>query len=202
LSNLEVLIVHTTERRPLRADAQRNYARILGAAREVFARDGAGASLKEIARRAGVGSATLHRLFPSRRSLLEAVFHDRVEDLCAMATQRAKENEPGPALFAWLRDLNTYAADSRGLAASLLNDGRDADLLEQNEGCQAMITNAAYELLQRAQQAAAVRPGLLAEDLLALINAISLAAEHQEDHEQANRLLDIAIEGIRLQGHR
>ncbi|MER6178161.1 helix-turn-helix domain-containing protein [Streptosporangium sp. NPDC001681] len=192
-------MVHTTERRPLRADAQRNYDRILGAAREVFACHGAGASLKEIARRAGTGSATLHRFFPSRRALLEAVFHDRVEDLCAMAAQHAKESEPGPALFAWLRDLNAYAAGSRGLAASLLHDGRDADLLDQNEGCQAMITNAARELLQRAQQAAAVRPGLLAEDLLALINAISLATEHHDDDEQADRLLDIAIEGIRLQ---
>ncbi|MEU0478332.1 helix-turn-helix domain-containing protein [Streptosporangium sp. NPDC006013] len=192
-------MVHTTERRPLRADAQRNYDRILGAAREVFACHGAGASLKEIARRAETGSATLHRLFPSRRTLLEAVFHDRVEELCAKAAQRAKESEPGPALLAWLGDLNAYAASSRGLAAALLHDGRDADLLDQNEGCQAMITNAARELLQRAQQAAAARPGVLAEDLLALINAISLATEHHDDDAQAGRLLDIAIEGIRLQ---
>ncbi|MGP3965179.1 TetR/AcrR family transcriptional regulator [Nonomuraea sp. 3N208] len=173
--------------------------RILGAAREVFARQGAGASLKEIARQAGTGSATLHRLFPSRRALLQAVFHDRVEDLCAMAAQRAKDSEPGPALLAWLRDLNAYATASRGLAASLLHHGRDADLLEQNEGCQAMITSAARALLQRAQQTGAVRPGILAEDLLALINAISLATEHHDDDEQANRLLDIGIGGIRGQ---
>ncbi|NUP02021.1 MAG: TetR/AcrR family transcriptional regulator [Nonomuraea sp.] len=186
-------------RRPLRADAQRNYDRIVSAARDVFARDGAGASLKEIARQAGTGSATLHRLFPSRRTLLEAVFHDRVEDLCAMAAQRAEESEPGPALLTWLGDLNAYASASRGLAASLLDDGRDADLLEQNEGCQAMITDAARELLRRAQQSGAVRPGVRAEDLLALVNAISLATEHHHDGEQADRLLDIAIEGIRGQ---
>ncbi|MEU6725617.1 TetR family transcriptional regulator [Nonomuraea wenchangensis] len=190
---------HAARRRPLRADAQRNYDRIVSAARDVFARDGAGAALKEIARQAGTGSATLHRLFPSRRALLEAVFHDRVEELCAMAARRAEEGEPGPALLAWLRDLNTYAGTSRGLAASLLHDGRDADLLEQNEGCQAMITEAARELLRRAQQAGAVRPGIRAEDLLALVNAISLATEHDDDTERADRLLDIAIKGIRGQ---
>jgi AcrR family transcriptional regulator len=190
---------HAARRRPLRADAQRNYDRIVSAARDVFARDGAGAALKEIARQAGTGSATLHRLFPSRRTLLEAVFHDRVEELCAMAAQRAEQNEPGPALLAWLGDLNTYASASRGLAASLLHDSRDADLLEQNEGCQAMITDAAGELLRRAQQAGAVRPGIRTEDLLALINAISLATEHHDDDDQADRLLDIAIKGIRGQ---
>ncbi|SFK55023.1 transcriptional regulator, TetR family [Streptosporangium canum] len=190
---------YAARRRPLRADAQRNYDRIVSAARDVFARDGAGAALKEIARQAGTGSATLHRLFPSRRTLLEAVFHDRVEDLCAMAAQRAEENEPGPALLAWLGDLNTYACASRGLAASLLQDSRDADLLEQNAGCQAMITNAARDLLRRAQQTGAVRAGIRAEDLLALVNAISLAAEQHDDDEQADRLLEIAIEGIRGQ---
>jgi len=191
-------MAHATQPRLLRADARRNYDRIVSAAREVFARDGAGASLKEIARRAGTGSATLHRLFPSRRVLLEAVFHDHVEELCAMAARYAKEREPGPALFAWLRDLNDYAAGSRGFAASLLHDGRDADLLERGDGCQAKFTHATRELLRRAQEASAVRPGLLAEDLVALINGISLVTEHQDDNEQASRLLDIAIEGIRL----
>jgi AcrR family transcriptional regulator len=188
---------HPTARRPLRADARRNYDRILGAAREVFASDGAGASLEEIARRAGVGSATLHRHFPSRRSLLDVVFHDRVEDLCALARGHAEESEPGAALFAWLRDFNAYAATSRGLVASLLRDGQDADLLERDDGCQAMITNAASELLRRAQLSGAVRPGVLVEDLLALIAAISLAAEQPRDDEQPDRLLDIMIEGIR-----
>ncbi|SEH00872.1 DNA-binding transcriptional regulator, AcrR family [Nonomuraea solani] len=188
----------TPGRRPLRADARRNYDLVVGAAREVFAHQGVGASLEEIARRAGVGSATLHRHFPSRRSLIEAVSHDHVEELCAKAAERARQNEPGPALFTWLRDLNDYAVSSRGLAASVLHDGRDADLLEEDHGCQAMIIQAARELLRQAQRTAAVRPGILAEDLLALVAAISLAATHHHDDEQAGRLLDIAIEGIRL----
>jgi AcrR family transcriptional regulator len=63
---------------PKRADARRNYDRILEAAAAEVARRGADASLEEIARRAGVGSATLHRHFPSRWGLLQAVFQERV----------------------------------------------------------------------------------------------------------------------------
>ncbi|CAM5332138.1 MULTISPECIES: TetR/AcrR family transcriptional regulator [Streptomyces] len=190
-------MTESARQRPLRVDARRNYERIVAAAQEMFAADGVGASLEEIARRAGVGSATLHRHFPSRRSLLEVVFHDRVEALCSRAREHAAHSSPGDALLAWLRDLNTYAAASRGLAASLLHDGRDADLLHHNESCRAAITAAAAELLHRAQQAGTVRPDVRAEDLLALVNAISLVTEQHDDDAQANRLLDIAIDGIR-----
>ncbi|MFE6388547.1 TetR/AcrR family transcriptional regulator [Nocardiopsis dassonvillei] len=192
-------MVESTARRPLRADARRNYERIVAVAEEVFAAHGVDASLEEIARRAGVGSATLHRHFPSRRHLLEAVFHDRVEALCARAREHARTSGPGPALFAWLRELHAYAEASRGLAASLLRDGRDADLLERDDGCAAMITAAAGELLERARRARAVRPGARAEDLVALVSAISLATEDHPDGAQADRLLDIAIAGVRPQ---
>lgn len=190
-------MVGSTARRPLRADARRNYERIVAAAQEAFAAHGVNASLEEIARQAGVGSATLHRHFPSRRSLLEVVFHDRVEALCARAQEHAHASEPGVALFSWLRDLNAYAAAGRGLAASLLHDGRDTDLLKQNDACVTMITTAAGELLHRAQQVNVVRPGVRTEDLLALVNAISLATEDHDDDTQAGRLLDIAIDGMR-----
>ena len=69
--------------RPMRADARRNYEKVLAAAREAFAQDGAGTSLEEIARRAGVGIGTLYRHFPNRQALLEAVYVDEVESLAA-----------------------------------------------------------------------------------------------------------------------
>ena len=189
----------TAARRPLRADARRNRERILTTAQEAFAVHGAGASLEEIARRAGVGSATLHRHFPSRRSLLEAVFHDRVEALCAKARQHAQESEPGTALLSWLRDFNAYAATCRGLAASLAHDGRDPGPVRRNEGCTTMITDAAGELLRRAQRSGAARPGIRVEDLLTLVGIIALATEHRADDEQARRLLDLVIDGVRAE---
>ena len=190
-------MVGTAARRPLRADAQRNYDLILAAAQKAFATHGAGASLEEIARQAGVGSATLHRHFPSRASLLRAVFRDRVEALCARAEEHTRASEPGTALFSWLRDFNAYAAASRGLVASLLHDGRDADLLEEDDDCVATITTAAGQLLRDAQQSGAVRPHIRTEDMLTLVSAISLATEGQDDDTQAARLLDIAIDGMR-----
>lgn len=188
-------------RRPLRADAQRNYERILAAAEQVFAQQGAGASFEEIARRAGVGSATLHRRFSSRRDLLEAVFHSRVEALCARAGEHARTQKPGAALVAWLGDLSRYASASRGLAAILLADpdpdpDSNADPPEPNT-CTSKITAAADELLTRAQHAGSIRPDISAEDLLTLINAISLAAQDRAD-DLAARLLEIMIGGIRV----
>ncbi|MFJ9374050.1 TetR/AcrR family transcriptional regulator [Streptomyces sp. NPDC101455] len=83
--------------------------------------------------RAGVGSATPHRHFPSRASLLRAVFRDRVDAPCARAEEHTLASEPRTALFSWLRDFNAYAAASRGLVASPLHDGRAAGLLEEDD---------------------------------------------------------------------
>lgn len=183
--------------RPMRADARRNRDRILAAAEAAIARDGADASLEEIARRAGVGSATLHRHFPSRRALLEAVFHGRVEALCARAHGLAGNSEPGPALVAWLRAVGAYVADTRGLAASLLDGARDGDP-PRGDTCYAMIADAGGRLLRRAREAGAVSPGVSIDDLLALVNAISLAAEQGPNGAaEADRLLALALDGIR-----
>lgn len=186
--------------RPLRTDAKLNYDQILVAADSAFARHGASASLEEIARQAGVGSTTLYRHFPTRRALLEAVFHDRVEVLCAKARELADDPDPGLALITWLRTLNTYASTSRGLAATLLQDRHGDSGMEPDDSCQAQITAAGAELLERARAAGAVRPALRIGDLIALVNAISLATEHSPDTDEADRLLDVAIDGIRPRG--
>ncbi|MFF8370243.1 TetR/AcrR family transcriptional regulator [Streptomyces lydicus] len=86
----------------------------------MVAEHGAEASLEEIARHAGVGSATLHRHFPSRQLLLEAVFKGRVEALCAKAHELLPAPDPGAALVAWLRAVGTHAVANRGLQASLM----------------------------------------------------------------------------------
>src|SRR5499433_1511780 len=93
------------EPRPMRADAQRNYERLLSAAAAAFAEHGADdVSLEEIARRAGVGIGTLYRHFPTRQALLEAVYRDQVEALRARADELLVSVPPGAALAIWLRD--------------------------------------------------------------------------------------------------
>lgn len=184
-------------RRSLRADARRNYDRILAVAGAAIAEHGAEASLEEIARRAGVGSATLHRHFPSRQSLLEAVFRDKVLSLCERALELAAELDPWTALVTWLRAVGAHASTNRGLAASLLRGAREPD-----EGfgvsCHAMILDAGNELLGHARDAGVVRAGVRVADLLTLVNAISLATENQPDGAaEADRLLALAIDGVR-----
>lgn len=181
--------------RPLRADARRNYDRILAAAEAEVARSGASASLEEIARQAGVGSATLHRHFPTRQALLEEVFHDRVEALCTQARELATSHEPGEALVTWLRAVAVYGATTRGLAASLMMGPPQPP---SGTGCGEMLLDAGGELLRRAQDAGAVRRETSMIDLLTLVNAVSLVTEGDADAaDEAVRLVSLAIDGVR-----
>src|SRR5215212_3623398 len=104
----------------LRADARRNRDRLIAAARDAFAEHGAEASLDDIARRAGVGPGTLYRHFPTRMDLMEAVYRDGVEGLCAEANALLSAPSPGDALATWLRSFLGYVATKRGLASALM----------------------------------------------------------------------------------
>ncbi|SFJ83493.1 TetR/AcrR family transcriptional regulator [Amycolatopsis sacchari] len=171
-----------SEARP-RADWQRNHERLVAAAAALVARDGAQVSLEEVAREAGVGSATLHRHFASRHALLEEVFQDSLERL----RRRAGELAGGDArtgLVTWLEELTVAAADTRGLAASL----------GAGETCHTIIRDATTDLVNRARTAAAVRPEVSPDDLLTLVTAVSLATEG--DAATARRLLGLALVGV------
>ncbi len=176
----------------VRADGRRNREQIIAAAVKLVARDGAQASLEEIARRAGVGSATLHRHFPSRRVLLEAVFRDGVAQLCRRGGAQPGK-DPGAELAAWLEELTVYTATHRGLAAALLSG---PDGLPPEEVCATdMLLDVLRVLVKRASSARAVHARATAEDLILLTNAIAVATEN--DPTTAKRLLRLALDGIR-----
>ncbi|MFC4534857.1 TetR/AcrR family transcriptional regulator [Sphaerisporangium dianthi] len=182
--------------RPMRADARRSRERILAAAVSAVAAQGAGASLEEIARRAGVGSATLHRHFPTRQALLEELFRDKVAALCARARELGDGREPGPALAAWLGAVAEHATTDRGLAAALIG-GSAGGAPALGLTCHAMISEAGEALMARARQTGAVRPEVSLTDLLTLVTAICLVAEgHPSGAEQAGRLLALALNGV------
>ena len=103
-------------RRPKRADARRNYDKVVAAAREAFAERGDATSLEEIARRAEVGIGTLYRNFPNRQALLEAVYVDEVESLCRSAAE-LESLPPWDAFSAWLHRLVGYLATKQALGA-------------------------------------------------------------------------------------
>lgn len=166
----------------MRADARRNRDRLVAVASEVVSEQGAEASLEEIARRSGVGSATLHRHFPTRLSLLDAVFAERVDTLCALAVELSATHEPVEALTRWLAAVVQHAVRNRGLATSLLHGTGDS--------CHAKILAAGEDLVVRA----ALRPQVTTTDLLKLANGIAMAAG--TDEETADRLLTLALTGL------
>ena len=176
----------------LRADGRRNRERLLTAAAELIRRDGAQASLEEIARRAGVGSATLHRHFASRRALLEAVFRDGVAQLCARAAAQPGA-DPGAELAHWLEDLTVYAATNRGLTTALLS-GPDG-LTPEEICCTDMVREVLDVLVVRAAAAHSLHENATTNDLMLLANTIAVATEN--DPSGARRLLGLALSGIR-----
>src|SRR6266576_4008411 len=116
--------------RPKRADARRNYEKVLEAAREAFAEGGESTALEEIARRAGVGIGTLYRHFPNRQALLEALYVNEVEEVCRSA-EEPDGADPWEALNGWFERLIGYLATKRALAHELLNYlDQDASLFQ------------------------------------------------------------------------
>ena len=182
--------------RSLRADARRNREMIIAAAEDLFLRDGANASLEEIARRAGVGSATLHRHFPTRKNLLETVYFDHVRELCDAAESLAADHAPAEALIAWLRLVDARATVNNGLAAAMAA-GEDGGTPGSLQSCHAMIAAAGGALLERAIGSGAVRSDVDIRDLLRLVNALARAGGgHGRTAGDENRLLMLALTGI------
>jgi AcrR family transcriptional regulator len=179
--------------RPSRADAARNYDLLVTAAREAFAEHGTDTSLEEIARRAGVGIGTLYRRFPSRTALLEAVYVDEIQSVCDRAYGFADRLGPFDALAAWLRSFVGYSISKKSLAGELTAAlGKDSEFFT---ACKMNVREAGDLLLNRAKQDGTVRPELELMDILRLVGGITMGREM--DPDQANRLLDIVLAGLR-----
>ena len=178
--------------RPKRADARRNYEKVMTAARDAFAEGGEDTSLEEIARRAGVGIGTLYRNFPNRQALLEAVYVGEVEEVCRSAAELG-ELEPWQALNAWFERLIGYLATKRALAAELLDYmGADAALFKS---CRGSLVGAGEPLLRRAQEAGVVRPDVTITDVIQMmagIGKIPMVDPSQRDH-----IMRVALDGLR-----
>jgi AcrR family transcriptional regulator len=181
-------------RRPQRADARRNYEKLVTAARDVFAEDGVSATLDDIARRAQVGPATLYRHFPTRQHLLEAVYLEEVEAISRAAADLA-DLAPWDALASWLREFVGYAATKRALANEMLTSiDRDAEVFRASR---AALMAAGGGLLERAQEAGVVRPDANFMDIARLLGGISCLNGAEPD--EIERLLDIVLDGLRYQ---
>ncbi|GHH25402.1 TetR/AcrR family transcriptional regulator [Streptomyces rubradiris] len=185
-----------TQGRPMRADARRNYERLLKVAAEAFAERGENASLDDIAKRAGVGSGTLYRHFPTRQALLEAAYVGRVEALGARADELAKELAPGEALAEWLYELAVGTIQVRGMKAllgSAVTDGGAAALTV----CGAVVKGAVTRLVVAAQEAGALRRDIEPIEVLRLTHGVASAAELAGAGEkEIRRYLSLLGEGL------
>jgi AcrR family transcriptional regulator len=194
-SPIDNLHAPPSQARALRADARRNIELLIAAAREAFAADGANAPLDDIAKAAGVGSGTLYRHFPTRLALVEAVYRDSVERLCAEGERLTAVEPPAEALLDWLRGFVTVVSEKRGLAAALSDEGRASTLFAE---CHGMINAAGSTLLDRAKDAGAVRADVPLGDILKMAKAFALAAETSpEGPALAERLLTLSMDGLR-----
>ena len=180
--------------RPKRADARRNYEKVLAAAREAFAEGGESTALEEIARRAGVGIGTLYRNFPNRQALVEALYLEEVEEVCRSAAEQLDSAaDPWEALNGWFERFVGYIATKQVLAAELVNYlGRDAQLFKASR---AALWEAGEPLLTRAQEAGVVRPDVEIGDVMHMV--MGIAKVPAGDPEQTRHILRIALDGLR-----
>ncbi|MET8873366.1 helix-turn-helix domain-containing protein [Nocardia sp. NPDC004604] len=181
----------------MRADARRNYERLLDQARIAFTEHGVDASLDEIARRAGVASGTLYRHFPTRLDLIEAVLGERVAELAELGRDLMDEPDSYRALTTWLRAAIGHALTFRGLSAAILNSAIDGGA-ELISAWHAETFTIGTALLHRAQASGTVIATADAADLLRMVGAIAWAAQDTPNPAaQADRLLTLLLNGLR-----
>ena len=178
----------------VRADARRNYERIVATARAAFVADGIDVPLDDIAKRSGVGAGTLYRHFPSREALIEAVYREEITQLADAAFRLRDELAPGEALFRWMREQVRWIADSLGMA-SALKAAIDSDS-ETFAYCKKTLREAVGALLEPAQAAGLVRADLEQSDLLRLTHGVGAAAQYT-DAAGLDRMMSVVIDGMR-----
>ena len=174
-----------------RADAERNRAKLLAAARTAFADREAEVSMAEVARRAGVGMATLYRNFPSRRELLEALYTEEVDAVCA-AAKTPGGGTPGGELEAWLRRFLVFSASKRNIASELLTQpDSPAPVFGESR---ARVLAAGAPLLAAAQDAREIRDDISLEQILDTLVAM---ARIRGDAGYVEPILRTLFEGLR-----
>lgn len=186
----------STDPRPLRADARRNRDRLLDAAARAFAREGPGTTLEAIAKDAGVGIGTLYRHFPTREELVEATYRHELARLCDAADELLAELPPDEAIRAWMDRFVGYTTTKRGMADTLraiIASGGDPYAHSRDRMVAATTT-----LLRAGADAGLLRADARPEDVLMGINGVSLAVGEPEQREQAARLLDLLVDGLRF----
>ncbi len=178
----------------MRADAKKNYEFILAVARDVVTEHGTDASLRDIARRASVGFGTLHRHFPTREALLEALLRASFDELTARAGELKTSRAPDDALVSWLREAVAVAHNYRGVVDSMMAAIADADSA-LHASCVTMRA-AGTRLLARAQAEGMARTDIDGADLFALVGALAWLGDQPSLAGRADHLFGVIVSAI------
>jgi AcrR family transcriptional regulator len=177
----------------MRADARRNYERIVAIAREAFTEQGADVPLDVIARRAGVGNATLYRHFATRDMLVEAVYRPDIEHLASAALDLATRHAPREALELWLREHFIPAQEQHGFAV-VLKDAL-ARAPEIFAASKKEFNDATDRLINAARHAGAIRGDIPTRDILRMAHGITVASKTEP--ESRERMITVMFDGLR-----
>ncbi|SCG46240.1 TetR/AcrR family transcriptional regulator [Micromonospora humi] len=181
--------------RPLRADAQRNRQRLVDAAVQAFSQAGAEVTLDRVARDAGVGIGTLYRHFPTREALVEAAYRNELAKLCDAVPDLLATRPAEVAVRDWMDRFVDYLATKRGMADALrlvIASGANPYAHSRDR-----LLAALNDLLAAGVAAGTVRSDVAAADVLAGLSGVALVAGEPEQREQAGRLLDLLMDGLR-----
>jgi AcrR family transcriptional regulator len=181
--------------RALRADAQRNYDRLIRAAEALFTERGANTSLENIARRAAVGIGTLYRHFPTRDDLIAQVLCQSTNAIVARGVALLEAASPAVALAQWLRELVDYVTTYRGLTAALATSytGSGTQLCSGS----GQIEQTGRALLARAQAAGEIRRDADIREVILTAHSAAWISEQTKDPAAIDRLLGILFDGLR-----
>lgn len=187
------------QRRPLRADAERNRLRILAAARELFAERGLDVSLDDVADAAGVGIGTVYRRFANREELINGIFVEHLKTVADQVGEAIENPDPWGAVVELTTWMGTVMAQDRGLAAIIMTiDHSQPDIaarkLEMTAGLDKVFT--------QAMDAGVLRPGLSSSDFFGIFTMLSAVADISEPVVPGTwrRYLQILLDGIHIDG--
>lgn len=178
----------------MRADARKNYSHILAVAREVIGEHGAEASMRDIARRADVGLATLLRHFPTREALFEALLCTNLDALTQRASELETSDAPDEALVTWLREWLAFAQNYKGVVAMMAaaHSNPDSALYAS---C-AAVHSASAQLLRRAQAEGTAQADMNGDDLFALMTALGWAVDQPSFAPRADQLVRLVSNAV------
>ena len=176
-----------------RADAARNRDVLLAAATRAFASADAEPSMRAIAREAGVGIATLYRHFPTRESLVDAVYQDQVQRLTDGARELLAQLPPAKAMRRWMDLFADWLATKHGMLGTLQAMLQSGELT----GARSEVLDAITTILEAGHATGDLRPDVSAEDISASLLGIFTVAGQAGDPALAGRLLDLLMDGLR-----